>query len=106
MNKDDMKKASSLLQEIEQAIVLHQSHKLTLNGLVSRIEEVGHELNEIGFEWAIPFDDCILNLEIINSIILANEAMVTSEKDNLDIDLYLGRISAEINRIKEQSSSE
>lgn len=82
--------------EMKKAIHLYRLNQLSLNGLVSRLEELAEAISNTGVEWRLNMDDCLLQLEIINSLILSGDMSELSLDDLRDIKEYLTSIEIEI----------
>jgi hypothetical protein len=90
-----MKKNKLLLGEMTKAILSYRAEKLTLGGLVNRLDELTEALAEDGVKWAIDIDDILLQLEIINSLMASGDKPSLSPDDIRDINGYLQLIESE-----------
>lgn len=95
-NGGPMSNREMLLAEMISAISSYDSGKLTLNGLVKRLEELTAALANTGFVWQLDIEDCLLQMEIINSLILSGDKPSLSIEDISDIGTYLRSIEKEI----------
>lgn len=90
-----MKNHKLLLGEMTAAILSYRAEKLTLGGLVNRLEELTEALAEDGVKWTVDIDDILLQLEIINSLVASGDKPSLSQDDMRDINEYLQLIEAE-----------
>ncbi len=90
-----MKNHKLLLGEMTEAIHSFRALKLTLGGLVNRLEELTDTLSEDGVKWTIDLDDILLQLEIMNSLVASGDKPSLSQDDLRDINGYLRLIEAE-----------
>jgi hypothetical protein len=86
-----------LAVEMIAAIHSFRAGKLSLGGLVNRLEELVAELSKKGIKWTIDIDEILLQLEIINSLVATEGALPISSDDVRDIGGYLESIEAEVN---------
>lgn len=85
-----------LFGEMRKAIQSYRSRQLSLNALVSRLEELAGALSDAGTEWCSDVADFLLQLEIINSLLLSGDKPGLTLDDVKDIEKYLGLIELEI----------
>jgi hypothetical protein len=88
-----------LLNEAAKAIAAYGSNRLSLSGLVNRLESVKDALTEGGVEFSEEVDKDLLQLEIINSLIASGDNASLSEQDLTDIGAYLRHITDEFRRV-------
>ena len=90
-----MKNHKLLLGEMTAAILSYRAEKLTLGGLVNRLEELTEALAEDGVKWTVDIDNILLQLKIINSLVSSENKPSLSQDDMRDINEYLQLIEAE-----------
>ena len=91
-----MKNRRHFFEEMTKAILSYRARTLSLNALVTRLEELVGALTEVETEWGVDIDDTLLQMEIMNSLLLSGDKSSLSPEDVKDLDVYLQSIELEI----------